>query len=547
MKLFCSVNKQQWLLVVILLLSLALRITFQWGRLFEGNEIGTIIWLQKLDYATLFTSFRHPWLTMPFYVAFMKMMYSTFEGNNWMLVLPSLLAGVGLVLVIYFLSLELEYDRSIALGVAFLVAVNPFLVIYSVFIRSYGMVLFFTMSALLLFLRWHKEHSWKNGILVAVCLMVSIVLHPNAVYHALFIGVLFLLLARFKDKKNWTVVLPVGLAAVGTILLYFPMLEQMLAYKNLYSVPPPSEVFYLPDVVRLFFAKGVLALPAVMFLVLGIWASIRYGNKASSYCVFGVAIPVFCASLAGVSIPGYDMGRFLITTLPLLVLFIAHGIYTVSAVAGKRRLVGGVILFAVVGASWFPNYVHLLERKKTYQWDAVAMFLGNHLLKGDHILPLDQMSTLSLSSPALYKPVDPKFFITNITDFFRNNGEPGALFVISELPLDENKLIYEKGNIFIYKYETKSLRMQGREIVEDLKTSLSEVVTPAHTAYFKAVIEIQNGLGLKDEILKYVTLYYESRLISNRNGDCHTRTYNLFMKNNRSILAHDILPRPLNL
>ncbi len=547
MKLSCTVNKQQWVLVFILLLSLFLRVVYQWGRLFEGDEIGTIIWLQKLDYTTLITSFHNPWLTMPFYVAFMKAMYSTFEGNSWMLVLPSLLAGIGLVLVIYFLSLELEFDSNIALGAAFLVAVNPFLVIYSVFIRSYGLMVFFAMLALLLFLRWIKEHSWKNGILVAVCLMVSIILHTNAVYHALFIGMLFLLLVRLKDRKNLTVVLPVGLAALGTILLYAPMLKQMLIYKNTYSVPPPSEVFYLPAVTRLFFADGMLAVPAILFLILGIWASVRYSNDASSYFIFGVIIPIFCSSLVGVSVPQYAMARFLITTLPLLILFIAEGVYLVSAMAGKRRLVGGAILFAVIGASWLPSYVHSLDRKKAYQWDNVAIFLNNHLLKGDHIVPLARMSIFNLSSPALFKPVDKNFFVRNITDFFENNGEVGALFIISELPLDEKKLMYKKGNILIYKYEAQTVRKQGIEILKDLKTTLSEVVIPSHTPYFKAVIDIQNGLEQKDEMLKYTALYYESRLIMNRNGNWHTQTYNSFMKNNRSILAQDIRPRPLSL
>jgi len=295
----------------IIIIGTLLRLSFAHNRHFVADELGTLLWVQK-DYHFLLTHFNSHWLTMNFYIAFLKFIDHLGGGSAWPLTIPSLIAGIALIPIVYQLGLEVGVSRETAATASFLIAVNPFLIKYSAIIRSYSLMLLFATSALLLFVSWRQHKTWAKGTLCAVSLLLALLTHANSIYQGVFIGILFILTVNQKDKNNITIILPIIAAAIITIYLYFPLINQILVYKQKFSQPAPAPINYLPELTWRFWGGGFYEVPSLLFLGFGIWFSHKKDDNRLSLFVLGIITPIFLSSMAGVSVSKYAMGRFLI-------------------------------------------------------------------------------------------------------------------------------------------------------------------------------------------------------------------------------------------
>jgi hypothetical protein len=86
---------ERWALVGFIALAAALRVVYQTGRPFTGDEVGTLAYLSR-DYRYLLTHFD-TWLTMDYYLALAKALSEATGGARWALIAPSLVAGIAAV------------------------------------------------------------------------------------------------------------------------------------------------------------------------------------------------------------------------------------------------------------------------------------------------------------------------------------------------------------------------------------------------------------------------------------------------------------------
>ena len=93
----------------------------------------------------------------PLYFLILKLIVFFFGMDNEMILrLPSLLAGIGAVGVIYFLAKEM-FDEKIAKLSALLAGISPYFLHLSQEIRNHGLPLFFILAATLAWLKMRKE------------------------------------------------------------------------------------------------------------------------------------------------------------------------------------------------------------------------------------------------------------------------------------------------------------------------------------------------------------------------------------------------------
>jgi 4-amino-4-deoxy-L-arabinose transferase-like glycosyltransferase len=129
--------------------------------------------------------------------AFTSVIYNLFGMSQLTSRFAALIFGSFSILVIYLLSKEF-FSEKVSLIAAFLFAVSPFHVLYTV-AEMDAMAMFFGMSSMLLFVRAMKNHKllyyWISGVFLGLAIYTK-------VYPLLFVPSLLLYFVYFKLKRK---------------------------------------------------------------------------------------------------------------------------------------------------------------------------------------------------------------------------------------------------------------------------------------------------------------------------------------------------------
>lgn len=169
------------------------------------------------------------------------LLYHTFGWSELALRLPALAAGLA-ALVVLPLSIRKILGERVALLLAFLLAISPFLIFYSRFFRAYSPVVLLAFCAVLLFERWWATRGWRYAAGFVVGGALASYLHPAALAAAfapLGIALVWrasssLSRARVRDPARVpTFVQLLGLAAVLAVAVAVLLAPALLAGSRL--------------------------------------------------------------------------------------------------------------------------------------------------------------------------------------------------------------------------------------------------------------------------------------------------------------------------
>lgn len=371
-------------LFLISALHLGLCVWVHAGRAWQDDELGSSLALRK-TYHELLTHFG-TWQSMNFYLSGLKAIDNAVGDANWLLVLPGIAAGVWLVWLTASLALRLESGRFGALVAALLVAVNPFLVGYSVTIRSYIFLTAFSTAMILELQAWSRTGRWREGVLTGVYGALALLAHTNALYTYVVAAVLAL---------GWTFVgvrhgqgeslarlsrlaLPVVILAALVGAAYLPQLADIASIRERWSDTPPIALTFLPALFSRFFGAGILLLPALLMLLYAAWRASR-DRRASQWMILAVCVAVGSISMAGVSHFPWTYARFLIAILPWLILLIADG--AAALALDSRRT--AVALVLVLCATSLIALGSERQRMHAHPWQDIAAALREPIAAGD--------------------------------------------------------------------------------------------------------------------------------------------------------------------
>jgi hypothetical protein len=371
-------------LLAIAALHAALCVWVHAGRAWQDDELGSALALHE-TYRQLLTHFG-TWQSMNFYLSGLKAIDGLVGNANWLLVLPGIAAGVWLVWLSAQLALRQGSGRAGAIAAAFLVAVNPFLVGYSVTIRSYIFLTAFSTALIVSLQAWSRTGRWRDAVLTGVWGALALLAHTNALYTYVVAAVLALSWTAVRSRRGQRdslrrlarLALPVALLGAAVLAAYIPQMADIAQIRERWSDTPPIALTFLPALFSRFFGAGFLALPPLLMLLFAAWRAVR-DRRESQWMMLAAIVAVGSISLAGVSHYPWTYARFLIAILPWLILVIADGIAAIDS--SSRTLAAGIAM--ILGATSLVALASERERLHAHPWHEIASTLREPTAAGE--------------------------------------------------------------------------------------------------------------------------------------------------------------------
>ena len=392
--LHCLSRRERLALGAICLCTLVLLAALQHGRVFMGDEIGTLRYLKKSS--TYILTHFDIWLSMNYFILVERWVSRLCRATDWRLTLLPLAGAVATVPLTASLALKFTGSSRTALIAASLAAFNLYLLYWGPQIRAYSLLVAFSLLAINEFLNWAWRRNWWSGVRCAGAVLLLLLTHLNGAYIVVF---LILLLALEAISAGWsgdrkflwkarTLWIPLAGVAIVVGVAYWRLLPDIIRIDRDWGTEtPPTSVAYLPEVFTGFMGVGRTGFLCALLLLAGCWSALREKRALLLLCGAIILAPILM-SLQGISVPTSTFARYLISSLPLLLILMAEGI---DWLARHVRIRGGAAITAwgitaLVVACWTPYIRNQFLDKEQWPYAQVANFLHSQMRTNDVIV-----------------------------------------------------------------------------------------------------------------------------------------------------------------
>lgn len=479
--------------VFIFLIGITIRIFMLYDRSFSGDEVGTIIHINK-SFNYILSHFE-TWLTMNYFIAFEKLVAIIFGINPYSLGFLPFISSIATILFTILLANQFTTPK-IALMAGLLVAVNPYLIQYSVIIRSYAPLTALSLLLLITYFKWEKSPDLRHGIRVAICAFLLVLMHPNGALSILtvicycvvyiFSQIIITLKSNHGQVSSSTykkiagifasIFIPMLVAGLFTGLAYYQIIPEMLEDGKHWNEVPPSSISYIPFMLGEYLGEGLFSLPAIALFIVGIFNAYKYSNKILSLIPV-VILPIFFVSLQGLSHFPWGYTRFLIFILPVILIFVACGIHTFIDTKLSHWKGGALLIcIAIVFISWLPQLQNKFYQKANNQWQQAAAFITSQYQTGDLIIGSSWSEPFHLS-PYLTENKHINVELNSALlqrGYFKNNENKKVFFVVNQTQNLISPNAYRYGNIQVVIYDTNALNTTAQLLIDDLITTTTK-------------------------------------------------------------------------
>jgi len=425
------------------------RFMLAYNRPFFGDECGTMryicySWRYILGHFDL-------WLTMNFFILLEKFIAQVFGEGFIAMRIISLAAGTGTILLGALVAAKLFNKQSVALLTAVLLAANPYLIDFSAKARAYETFALFALFLWVAFLRWRAAPNWINSIIVAGVCLLLIMNHLNGAF--LFPWLIVVIgLEAFRVRHDThqynhlkrgikRLCIPMTVCVVGAGTYYFFLLQQIMRHNEPYQRIGYSFLKNIPDLFGAYCGgeTGFIAgFCAVLFLA-GIFSIMQTSRYTFLWMVLWIIIPLGSIAILGYSFSTVHSGRFMIFTVPVVLMLIALGFETVTAWFGRRvqQMLMPVMIIGIVLA-WRPVITEQFAECRRFPMHTVYKYIVENQSPGDRIVGIEY-STLLYITP--YMPCAERKVASESNDIFRvvlsvvpelmKHTEAGKIFVVA--------------------------------------------------------------------------------------------------------------------
>ena len=389
----CLSRRERVALGVLCLCVLALLAALQHGRVFLGDEIGTLRCLRKSP--TYILTHFDMWLSMNYFILVEKGVAWLCGAADWRLTLLPIAAAVAIIPLTASLALKFTGSTRIALIAASLAAFNPYLVYWGPAIRAYSLLVALSLLAINEFFHWYQQRDWWSGVRCAAVVLLLLLAHLNGVYTVAF---LILLLMAECVSAGWsggrrflwesrTLWIPLGGVAIVVGIAYWHLLPDIAKVNKEWGTDtPPTSMGYIPQVFTTFMGVGYATLLSLLLLLAGSWSAVREKRALLLLCVAIIFTPILM-SLQGVSVDTAAYARYLICSLPLLLILMAEGIdWLARSVWRRRTAIAAWGFTALIVVCWTHSLQAQFLAKKRWPYARVAKFLHTQMQENDVIV-----------------------------------------------------------------------------------------------------------------------------------------------------------------
>jgi uncharacterized membrane protein len=344
-----------WLLTIVALAS-ALRLfglsfqSYWYDELFSAyssnpsHSLNEVIRITEADV--------HP----PLYQVVLWQFYKWFGYNEWAGRLPSALAGIACIPVIYGLGREL-FDKRAGLYSAAFASVNYYLLYFSQEARSYAFLCFLCSLSFLYFFRTLRKQSWLN---VALYILATVaLLYTHYFGFVLLVAQVTALLIYFRMQwpPERALLLRSGVAAGVVIAACLPLIPVLLAHANVndfWIQQPPITIAY-EYFVGYFGATwlaGLFAGLAGIGLLTGLASPVATSDRAwvrfgAMALVLWIAISYLLPWLRGLIAQPVITDRNTIMVLPAVLILAGYSISRLPGATAQRILGIAVVILSL--------------------------------------------------------------------------------------------------------------------------------------------------------------------------------------------------------
>ena len=375
---------------VICLCSLILLVALQHGRIFLGDEIGTLRYLKQTP-SYILTHFRI-WLTMNYFILVEKGVASLCGATDWRLTLVPIGAAIAVIPLTASLALKLTGSTRTALVAATLAAFNPYLVMLGPTIRAYSLLAAFSLLAINEFFHWSQWPGWRNGVRCAAAVLFLLLTHLQGIYIVAFL-VLLLIVQSLSGIRRFlwdsrTLLIPLGGVAIIVGLAYWRLLPDMARVNKEWGggYTPPTSIGYIPRVFTMYMGNSYAAFLSVLLLSAGCWSAARDKQPLLLLCGAIIVGPILM-SLQGIALDAGGFARYLIFSLPLLLILIAEGVDWITRhIRVRWAAIAAWGLTVLIVACWTPCIHAQFLHQTRWPFAEVARFLRVRMQKDDVIV-----------------------------------------------------------------------------------------------------------------------------------------------------------------
>jgi len=265
-------------------------------------------------------------LTMHAYVLLMKVWGGWFGRSEIAFKLPSLIAGIALVPVLFLLARRLLDERT-ALVAAFLAAVDPQLVLSSRLARTYALLLLLAIVSM-----WAAHRAWSSPkgsafVLLGFLNAVAITFSMNAVYLVATQSA-WLLVEALLEKRERRRALFSGLFVAGFVAaaLAFAFYAAILSDVDRFArgASGSTRPVYETLLGGLASLHPTASLVLLLVAVAGFWRVLQAGAGGRLIVLWAV-LPCLVFAAMSPRVPIWAVGRYLLASLPAQLVVLAAG------------------------------------------------------------------------------------------------------------------------------------------------------------------------------------------------------------------------------
>ena len=491
----CLSRRERIVLGALCLCVLVLLAALQHGRVFWGDEIGTLICLKRSP-TYILTHFQ-VWLTMNYFILFEKGVAWLCGAADWRLTLLPMAAAVAIIPLTASLALKVTGSTRTALIAASLAGFNPYLVVWGPAIRAYSLLVALNLLAINEFFRWARRRDWWSGVRCAAAVLLLLIAHMNGAYTVAFLILLLIaesISAGFSNGPRFlwqsrTLWIPLAGVAIIVGAAYWRLLPDIAKLNREWgTVTPPASIDYIPQLFTAYMGVGRAALLCMLLLLAGCWSAIREKRALLMLCGAIILAPILM-SLQGISVDKSNYARFLVFSLPLLLILMAEGIDWLARhvwVRGGPAVVAWCLTTVIV-LCWMPNLQYQFFAKKAWPYAKVGEFLHKQMQKRDVIVAGWNMGfTLS---QFFDRPQDqimlPNEYVDRVAKHL-DDPAPGRVFYVTGLAILNGRKAQVRhfGQLEVTTYRGATARALLQEWSDDLISRTRGVVSvPFETDY----------------------------------------------------------------
>jgi hypothetical protein len=306
------------------------------------------------------------------YFLLLRFSYFFFGYSTLTARLFSAFTGIASVYAIYFLGRTL-FNKRAGIIAALLLSVNFFHINYSQEVRPYALWMLLTILSFYALVVFIKRPSAKTGIVYGIFTGLVVNVHSVGLLSVPGQGLLLLYVYLLKNKQDRKEFLKYGLYALGTFLVLFALVLQMLIkmthYKSGWLTLPGPDGF--ADIFRQFLGDYEI-LTWIFGLIMIFYLMKLFNRKAppndlnallenrlvwSSYVFFfWIFPPIVLAILKSYLDEPMILNRYFINLLPAVVCMLAIGIDMIKNKTVIWSLLSAIVLFSLLNIFVVKKY-----------------------------------------------------------------------------------------------------------------------------------------------------------------------------------------------